>query len=580
MIDAWRPGSLATLPDRKLDKQFLSGSASRQALLFASAFGSALLAGGAAHAQSNTAQLNQLEAQILQIQQQNAAEIAGLQQEIKQLKVAQQQTATTVAATRAQVSYAQPSVPLAVATGNGSSVLTPRLIESPTHQFGLSSANGANTISIIARVQFDGGDYLHVAPQGGYKKGAGPGSASAGPLDSGVDARRARFGIGGTFQNDWAYRFIGDFGGSSDSDTTGVSGASTSILENAYITYNGFYSPKAKVPVAFDLGYLDVPWTLDESTSSNDIMFMERSSSQVIATEFGGGDARAVFGARSNNKHYWVGAYLTGPTAGAPHTGAGDPAESALVRASYQLIQNNSASLHIGGNFAHLFQARSPYNSATTGVKTNSADLVLSDRPELRIDPTTILNTGGIPTHSATVWGAEAAGAFGGLFAQGEYFHYSVDQSAGLNPTDGLTNLHTPTLGFHGGYVEASYSIGGTRQYIPATGAYSGVVPNHNFDIHGGGWGALELAGRYSDVDLNDDLQYKVAPHVTGGVDGGEQNSYDIGLNWYPNVNMKFMLDFGHVSVSKVKPTTNGTVSTTADGATIDDIAARAQFAY
>lgn len=39
------------------------------------------------------------------------------------------------------------------------------------------------------------------------------------------------------------------------------------------------------------------------------------------------------------------------------------------------------------------------------------------------------------------------------------------------------------------------------------------------------------------------------APGVaTGGTStygGGEQTSYGIGLNWYPNLNMKFMLDYG-----------------------------------
>ncbi len=56
------------------------------------------------------------------------------------------------------------------------------------------------------------------------------------------------------------------------------------------------------MPVAIDAGYLDVPWTLDESTSSNDIMFLERSSPQVIATELGGGDFRSAGGRRSNGK--------------------------------------------------------------------------------------------------------------------------------------------------------------------------------------------------------------------------------------------------------------------------------------
>ncbi len=59
------------------------------------------------------------------------------------------------------------------------------------------------------------------------------------------------------------------------------------------------------MPLAFDLGYLDVPFTLDESISSNDTMFMERSSSQVVAVALGGGDNRSAFGARSYKTNYW-----------------------------------------------------------------------------------------------------------------------------------------------------------------------------------------------------------------------------------------------------------------------------------
>lgn len=563
----------------------LAVSSSRPALLAALAVGTAALSG---HAQAATS-VQQLETQLLQIQEQNDQEIATLKQEIAALKAQQQQQAAVqqqqgiVVARTAQAISAQPSA-TPVANGNGSSPNYPKLIESPTHQFGLSSANGANTIAILARLQLDAGDYLNVVPQGGLAKGAGPGSTAGGPLDGGVNARRARLGIGGTFQNDWAYRLIFEFGGSSDSSTTGVSGASTSNVENAYITYNGFYTPKALVPVAIDLGYLDVPWTLDESTSSNDIMFMERSSPQVIATEFGGGDERAAFGLRSNNRRYWAGAYLTGPSSGAPHTGAAGPAAAALLRASYQVLSTNEATAHIGFDYGHTFQSREGYNSssaATAATKTNAPYLTLSDRPELRIDPTTILNTGAIPLHSANILAGEAAGTWGPLFVQGEYYYYEISQfDGGINPADGDVNKVAPGLHFHGGYVEGSYALGGTRPYIPATGAYGSVIPVHPFDIHSGGFGALELTARYGHIDLNDHTSTTLAPHLTGGVYGGDQNSYDFGLNWYPNVNMKFVLDYSHVSVSKFKADTTGTIPTTPDGATINAIAARAQFAY
>jgi len=547
-------------------------SAKRGGRLVFSLVLTAAVAAGEAQAASDE-QIQQLENALQQLRQQHEAELQRLEQEIALL--------------RARVAASQPAAPQLgeqpthqFAAESGA---PPKLVESPTHQFGLASEDGQNSIALLARLNFDGGDYLKVSPDGGAK-GAGPGSPGH-PLDSGVDARRARLGIGGTFMGDWAYRLIYDFGNSADSVTTGVSGAVTSGVENAYITYNGFNKAANPVPVAADLGYLDIPWTLDEATSSNDIMFLERSSSQVIATQFGGGDFRSGLGLRSNNKRYWAGVYVTGPQSGAPHTGANGENFSSLARASAQLLQTDSASLHLGVNVGRLFNSR--LNSSSIGASSisttgsNSA-LSLSDRPELRIDPTVILNTGSIPAHAGTVLGTEGAASYGGLFLQGEYFHYSLDQSPhGVNPGDGAVDLASPTLNFQGGYVEGSYSLGGRRRYIPETGAYSGVVPEHPFSLSGAGWGALELAARFSTVDLNDKVSPGRAPHLTGGIDGGDQIGYDLGLNWYPNANMRFMLDFIHTDVDKLfKSTTNGTAPNTPVGAHIDALAARSQLAF
>ncbi len=508
-----------------------------------------------APARADESEIQRLENEIQQLQAEHEREIKTLQAEIEQVKAQEQKLEPPPNA--------------------------PRLIESPTHQFGLSSANGENSIAILARLQIDTADYFSDKPEGGTRVGAGPGSLATPQLDSGINARRARLGIGGTIMSDWAYRLIYDLGGSADSVTTGVSGAVTSGVENAYVTFNGFNHPSYPIPFAIDFGYLDVPWSLDEATSSNDIMFLERSSSQVVATEFGGGDFRSALGLRSNSDRYWAGFYLTGPNSGAPHNGANNAQFAALGRVSYQVVQTDDASLHIGINALHLFQPRAPYNGSATGPATNTPFLILNDRPELRVDPTTILNTGGIPAKDGTVGGLELAGTYRSFYFQGEYFHYLVDQLAGgLNPSDGTANLVSPTLNFNGGYLEGSYSIGGRRRYIPETGAYSGVIPDKPFTLAGDGWGALEFAARYSVVDLNDHITPGMAPHLTGGVYGGNQNTFAFDLAWYPNRNLRFILEYLHANVDKLKPDTTGTASTTRGGATVDAIAARTQLVF
>jgi phosphate-selective porin O/P len=65
---------------------------------------------------------------------------------------------------------------------------------------------------------------------------------------------------------------------------------------------------------------MNVPWTLEQAQSSNDIMFLERSSADVVATRIAAGDFRSAAGFRTNDDRYWVGAYAT---PGIPQTTTG-----------------------------------------------------------------------------------------------------------------------------------------------------------------------------------------------------------------------------------------------------------------
>ena len=157
------------------------------------------------------------------------------------------------------------------------------------YHFGFSDATGDNTVELFGRLQVDTGGYTNYTPE--------PQTLDRKGLSDGIDLRRARIGVIGTFMSDWHYAFVYDFGNSSDSSNINNALASAnsstspttsntflSGVENAFITYNGFYSHGQQFPVAFDFGIMDVPWTMEEATSSNDLMFMERSSAQVIAT--------------------------------------------------------------------------------------------------------------------------------------------------------------------------------------------------------------------------------------------------------------------------------------------------------
>jgi phosphate-selective porin OprO and OprP len=472
------------------------------------------------------------------------SQMRALQAQIDQMKA--QQVAPAAAA----------PAPAAVLGANKPAIA----YETPSHQFGLTSADGANSIELTGRVHFDIGAYPNYTPA----QGVGPFGAGKGP-QNGVNARRVRLGVVGKFLDDFNYALIYDFGGSTDATP------STTGIENAYISYNGFNKPANPVPVAIDFGYMDVPFTLDEAVSSNDIMFMERSSSQAVAVTFGGSDARSALGFRSYKSNYFAGAWVTGPAAGDSHTGAQRSRLAFLARASVNPIQTDAYSLHVGGGFAY---SEPPKGNATVPTVT------LSDRPEFRIDPTVTLSTGAIPEKNGSVAAAELAGAFGNFFAQGEYFHYMVSQKDHATNPFGGTNLVSPDLDFDGGYVQASYSIGGRRKYAPATGGYTGVIPDHPFSLSKGGMGAFELAARFSAVSLNDHLPAQGATFAsTGGVQGGDQKAYTLGINWYANNNVRVMLNWVHADIN-ARTLTTSTTRNEQGGSRTDAVGARAQFAF
>jgi phosphate-selective porin OprO/OprP len=493
----------------------------------------------AAHAQTapSKGQIDALQQQIQLLQQQ----LQALQTQVTQTQAQAQATAAAQAATAQKVAAAAPA-----ADG-------PKVTETATHRFGLSSADGRNTIQLTGRVQFDAGDYLN------YEPGKGN---TVRDLSSGVNARRARLGVVGKFDQDWGYGLIYDFGGSSDTLTNTNSGAPTSGIQNAYIQYNGFKG------ATIEGGYLDLPITLDEATSSNDIMFLERAASVNIANLIAAGDFRSAFGGHWSNDRLWLGAYFSGPTSGSAHTiGAlgGSANQTGIAgRVAYQVLNAPDYTLHIGGDVESLINP--PHAGGFRSI-------TLSDRPELRIDPTSFLSTAAINNVSgATTYEAELAGGYKSFFVQGEYFHYTVDR-------DTLSSLD-----FDGAYAEASWTITGEhRKYNTSTAAYGGIVPDHPFSFGADGFtglGALELAARYSYVDLNDDFQSGKTAASTGGVAGGFQRVYTAGINWYPNSNIRFMLDYLHGDISKAQATSGSVALGTPIGAKFDAIALRSQFAF
>src|SRR5712671_3149361 len=496
------------------------------------------------------------------------AEIAALKQQLRlmeqKLDKLQRQTAanTAAAATANAKADAKVSVANAAAYPVKSQVApSDAVVKMPNNRPTICTADDQNCISITSRVHFDAGGY-------DYR----PNTAATTPqrLDDGANVRRARIGVIGKFMSDWNYALIYDFGGASDGfgSTASVGGAAVGFLpggalsgiENAYLSYTGFKPFGGKL--AIEGGVMDLPYTLDEASSSNDIPFMERASSGITATNIAAGDFRSAFGARWYTDTFWAGAYVTGPATGAIHSASSlnpngtTEQYGTVARAAGQIVSGKDYSLHIGGDAEWLLQ---PPHNLIAGTQT----LTLSDRPEVRIDPTTLVSTGAIAGVSgAQVYSAEVAGTYGPLFFQGEYFWYNVDRNA-FAPM--------PSLKFQGGYAEAAYVLTGeSRPYNPGSASYGGIAPANPFSLSGDGWGAWEIAGRYSTIDLNDRIA------SASGVAGGRQTIYTLALNWYVNRNVRFMFDYLHGDVAKQISATNAGNA----GSKFDAFAMRTQVAF
>src|SRR5579871_720911 len=484
----------------------------------------------------------------------NDAEIALLKQQLRMLeqkldKLQQQTTDNAKAAADANSKAAKANANAKAADAKAATVANANaaipvkgpvapsgvVVTMPNNRPTICTADDQNCVAITGRVHWDVGGY-------NYR----PNTAATVPqqLDSGENVRRARIGVTGKFLNDWNFALVYDFGGSDDGFGGAASGSlpggGVSGIENAYLSYTGLKPFGGKM--AIEAGVLDVPYTLDEATSSNDILFMERSSAQVIAVNMAAGDFRSAVGTRWYNDVFWAGAYVTGPATGAIHSASSATPNGtseqygATARVAGNPINGNGYSLHIGADAEWLIQ---PPRNLVTQAQT----LTFSDRPELRIDPTTLISTGAIANVSgAQVYSVEAAATYGPLILQGEYFWYNVDRTANT----GLPPIGAPSLNFQGGYAQAGYVLTGeTHAYNPSTASYGGIKPAHPFSLDGGGWGAWEIAARASTIDLNNQLA------TATGIAGGRQTVYTAALNWYVNGNVRFMFDYLHGNVAK-----------------------------
>lgn len=257
------------------------------------------------------------------------------------------------------------------------------------------------------------------------------------------------------------------------------------------------------------LGSFKVPMGLEELSSTNNIPFIERSSANAALV-----DARRL----GIGYDYFSGAI--GFQAMAYGRGVGDN-------------EDGDDPLGVAGRFVYApVMGSNQLHLAASLAYEDVRDYDVQryrERPEARVDGNRLVDTGSISdVDTTTKYGLEAAFQSGPFIAQAEYFSVGIDRNAGAEPD------------FSGWYVQGSWVITGEpRGY--GGGIFRRVTAG-NPDR-----GAWELSARYSTLDLND-----------AGFQGGEQENISVGLNYYANANIRFMLNYIMVDVTDSGATVDG----------------------
>ncbi len=406
-----------------------------------------------------------------------------------------------------------------------------------------TSADGAFSASLRSLVQFDMGYYDQAAPP------------LAPQLSNGSDFRRARIGLDGKVYTDWEYSFIYDFGGS---------GVESSSISAAYVQYNGLN------PVLLRLGAFAPYANVEDSSGSSDLMFLERATVTEIQRGLAGGDGRSAFSVVRAGERFFGSLAYTGGRAN--QSNVLDEQQALLGRAAYLVGSSPDSKILLGVNGTSIF--------SPAGVNPPpGVALSLGNPPELRVDdtgtngaPTNLISTGNLNANSLTQWGVDGAANFRSFYAQGGYYSFTVDRKLAL-----------PEVDFDGWFAAVSWVITGEAwRYDPARGAFRapsvlhpvgspGVQGNTSTGVITPGWGAWELAARYSTMNLDD---HEFDSTAANRVRGGNQDIWTFGLNWYINNAIKTQLNYQYVKVDRL----NG--AGLQIGQDIDQISMRLQFAF
>lgn len=180
--------------------------------------------------------------------------------------------------------------------------------------------------------------------------------------------------------------------------------------------------------------------------------------------------------------------------------------------------------LHLGASYSYANPSydRLRYRNQPEFFVSEMPGALVPPGPGSNVPP--FVDTGVLTdAQSYSLAGLEAAALWGRLYVQSEAMFLNVERKA------------AGRLSFPAAYAQMAYVLTGeTRPYKHGSGVFGRIVPSRPFR-RCGGWGAWEIAARWSHLDLND-----------GNVAGNRLNNVTLGLNWYLNKNAKLQFNYIH----------------------------------
>lgn len=308
-------------------------------------------------------------------------------------------------------------------------------------------------------------------------------------IEDGTEFRRVRYEMSGDVADNVDWNISIDFA-------------------NGTTNFRNVYAGVKDLPIGnFRAGQFKEPYGLEQTTSSNNIMFTERSLMNALVPAFNAGVM--LFDDFGGERGTWaVGAFRTGTDNGEVSKGDGEWAGTARLTGLPYASDDGRKLVHVGLGYSR----RSPTNDSLT----------YSSKPEANLAPTYVSATAA--TETVDLVGVELAWVQGPFSIAGEYSQAMIDGDAGT----------TSDPDFSGYYLQTSYFLTGeSRGYKKSQGCFDAFKPGENAFGEGDGCGAWEIAARISNLDLNDD-----------GTDGGELDDLTFGVNWYLNANTRLMVDY------------------------------------